>query len=169
MKLILTRHAKSSWDDLSLEDHERPLNDRGRAAATRVGHWIKGRRHVPQQILSSDAVRAQETASLLKEAMEGPEIALSSALYHASPDAILSKIRKCPPGDLMIVGHNPGIAAMAEMIVDVPPTHDRFAIYPTTATLIADIPVADWSELDFGMGRVVQFVVPRELKELHTT
>ncbi len=152
-----------------LEDHERPLNERGRAAATRMGNWIKGRRHVPSQILSSDAKRAGETAELLTEAMDGPEVDLSPALYHASPEQMLAQIQKCKPGDLMIVGHNPGIAALAEMIVDVAPTHDRFSIYPTTATLITEVPVTDWSELSLDTARVVQFIVPRELKELHTT
>lgn len=168
MKLILTRHAKSSWDDLTLRDHERPLNDRGRAAAIRVGEWIKGRRHVPTQILSSDAERAKETAALMKDALDGPDVKFSSALYHASPETILAQIQTCPPGDLMVVGHNPGMAALAERIVDVPPNHDRFAIYPTTATLIAEVPVDSWADLQFGMARVIQFIVPRELKELQT-
>ncbi|EPX76855.1 SixA phosphatase family protein [Litoreibacter arenae] len=169
MKLILTRHAKSSWDDLTLDDHDRPLNERGQSAAQRMGKWIEGRRHVPAQVITSDAARARETAEIMVKAMGGaPSLTLDEGLYHASPDTVLARIQKAPKGDLMIVGHNPGIAALAALIVDVRPTHERFGVYPTTATLIAEVPVDDWSELQYGMARVIQFIVPRELKELNT-
>ncbi|WP_298258319.1 histidine phosphatase family protein [uncultured Litoreibacter sp.] len=169
MKLILTRHAKSSWDDLMLDDHDRPLNERGQSAAQRMGKWVEGRRHVPAQVISSTATRANETAELMVKAMGGaPSLTLDEGLYHASSDAILARIQRAPKGDLMIVGHNPGMAELASRIVDVAPTHDRFGVYPTTATLITEVPVEDWSELKIGMAQVIQFIVPRELKELHT-
>lgn len=169
MKLILTRHAKSSWDDLMLDDHDRPLNERGRAAATRMGAWIASRRHIPAHVLCSTAERAQETCALMLEEMNPtPTVNHQPELYHASPDTILAHIKKAPSGDLLVVGHNPGISALARMIVDVPPVHDRFAVYPTTATLIAEFGGDSWAELGFGAARVIQFIVPRELKELHT-
>lgn len=169
MKLILTRHAKSSWNDLTLDDHDRPLNERGQSAAQRMGEWIAGRRHLPAQVIASDAARAAETASLMIDAMGGaPELTLDDGLYHASADALLARINGAPKGDLMVVGHNPGMGDFARMIVDAPPAHDRFGVYPTTATLIAEVPVDDWSELKFGGARVIQFIVPRELKELST-
>ncbi|PTX57188.1 phosphohistidine phosphatase [Litoreibacter ponti] len=169
MKLILTRHAKSSWDDLSLDDHDRPLNERGRAAATRMGGWISGRRHTPAHVLCSTAERAQETCALMCEQMDPtPQVIHTPELYHASPDTILAQIKRAPAGDLMVVGHNPGMCEMARMIVDVPPNHDRFAVYPTTATLIAEFSGDSWADLSFGTARVIQFIVPRELKELQT-
>jgi phosphohistidine phosphatase len=169
LKLILTRHAKSSWDDLSLEDHDRPLNERGQSAAERMGKWVEGRRHVPSQVISSDAARARETAELMIAAMGGaPSLTLDNDLYHASADAVLARIQRAPKGDLMIVGHNPGMAELVSRIVDVAPVHDRFGVYPTTATLITEVPVDDWADLKFGMARVIQFIVPRELKELNT-
>jgi len=169
LKLILTRHAKSSWDDLSLDDHDRPLNDRGQSAAKRMGKWIEGRRHVPSQAISSDATRARETVELMIAAMGGaPGLTLDQGLYHASPDAVLARIQQAPKGDLMVIGHNPGLAELASRIVDVRPVHDRFGVYPTTATLIAEVPVDDWADLEYGMARVIQFIVPRELKELNT-
>ncbi len=167
MKLILTRHAKSSWDDLNINDHDRPLNERGRAAATRMGGWLKGRRHGPSQILSSTATRAQETAALLNEELGDVPVTFSKGLYHASPDAILAQIHRAPPGDLLVVGHNPGIGALAQMILDTAPHHDRFDVYPTTATLICEMPVEAWSEASFNQGRCLDFVVPRELKALN--
>jgi phosphohistidine phosphatase len=169
LKLILTRHAKSSWDDLTLDDHDRPLNERGQSAAQRMGKWIAGRRLAPSQVISSDAARARETAELMVTQMEStPSLTLDADLYHATSDALLARIQRAPKGDLMIVGHNPGMAELASRIVDVAPVHDRFGVYPTTATLITEVPVSDWSDLKFGMARAVQFIVPRELKELNT-
>ncbi|WP_394197220.1 SixA phosphatase family protein [Litoreibacter albidus] len=169
MKLILIRHAKSSWNDLTLDDHDRPLNERGQSAAQRMGNWVQGRRHTPSQVLSSDAARAKETAELMIHEMgNAPSLTLDAGLYHASADTILARIQRAPKGDLMIVGHNPGMAELAARIVDVRPVHDRFSVYPTTATLITEVPVDDWADLKFGMARVIQFIVPRELKELNT-
>lgn len=168
MKLIITRHAKSSWDNLSLDDHDRVLNERGRAAAKQMGKWIKGRRHTPQQVISSDAFRARETAELMIAGMGGEvELTLDSNLYHASADTLLARIGRAPKGDLMVVGHNPGMGDFAARIVDARPSHDRFGVFPTTATLILEVPVDDWSDLSFGAARVIQFIVPRELSELN--
>lgn len=169
MKLILTRHAKSSWDDLMLDDHDRPLNERGRAAASRMGAWVAGRRHVPHHVICSTAERAVETCNLMIAEMGADlKVSYEPGLYHATADTMLAQINKAPAGDLMVVGHNPGIANLAQMILDVSPTHDRFGIYPTTATLIAEFSGDNWADLKFGDARVVQFIVPRELKELHT-
>ena len=167
MKLILTRHSKSSWDDLNIDDHDRVLNDRGKIAADRMGWWLREQSHVPQNVLCSTAERAKWTCALMIEQMDPrPEVSFESGLYHASPDQILAHIRKAPSGDLMVVGHNPGIAAFAEMICDTSPKHERFSVYPTTATLIADVPLDSWSELNFGDARVLNFIVPRDLKVL---
>lgn len=151
-----------------LDDHDRPLNERGQSAAQRMGKWVEGRRHVPSQVISSTAERAKETAELMVDAMGGaPSLTLDANLYHASCDTILARIQGAPKGDLLVVGHNPGMAELAARIVDVAPQHDRFSVYPTTATLILEVPVDDWADLKIGMARVVQFIVPRELKELN--
>ena len=152
-----------------LDDHERPLNERGRAAASRMGAWVAGRRHTPAHVLCSTAERALETCALMTAEMPtAPQVTHAPGLYHASADTVLTHIKKAPAGDLMVVGHNPGMSDFARMIVDVAPAHDRFAVYPTTATLIAEFAGDSWADLSFGSARVVQFIVPRELKELHT-
>lgn len=152
-----------------LDDHDRPLNERGRSAAIRMGTWITGRRHTPSYVLCSTAERALETCALMVAEMKPqPKVSHEPGLYHASPDTMLAHIKKAPVGDLMLVGHNPGISELARRIVDVAPTHERFEVYPTTATLIAEFAGDSWADFNFGDARVVQFIVPRELKELHT-
>ncbi|MEM7472118.1 MAG: histidine phosphatase family protein [Pseudomonadota bacterium] len=163
----MTRHAKSSWDDLSLDDHDRPLNLRGEAGAERMGAWLADREHVPKRILCSTAKRAKMTAQIIMEQFaDKPEIDYIAGLYHASPDTVLAKIRTAPTGDLMVVGHNPGIASFADLISETRPRHERFAVYPTTATLVSEVPVDTWDALKFGQARELSFVVPRDLKLL---
>jgi phosphohistidine phosphatase len=167
LKLILTRHAKSSWDDLSIDDHDRLLNDRGKAAADRMGTWLNEQDHIPAHVICSTAERAKWTCALMVEQITPrPKVSFASALYHASPDTIMAQIRRAPTGDLMVVGHNPGIASFANLICETQPKHERFSVYPTTATLIVELPVDSWAELKFGTARTLNFVVPRELKAL---
>ena len=70
-RLILTRHAKSSWDDPLTPDHDRPLNDRGKAAAADLGQWLASRDYVPGEVLCSDAVRTRKTFSGIAPALPG--------------------------------------------------------------------------------------------------
>lgn len=167
MKLILTRHAKSAWDDPRLDDHDRPLNARGEAGAERMGAWLADRGHIPRHILCSTAARAVMTAKIILEQFaDKPPVEYVSGLYHASPDTVLAKIRLAPPGDLMVIGHNPGIASFADLISETRPKHERFTVYPTGATLISDVHRENWAGVKFGDARLVDFVVPRDLKVL---
>ena len=88
-RLILTRHAKSSWDDPLTPDHDRPLNDRGKAAAADLGQWLASRDYVPDEVLCSDALRTRKTFSGMAPALPGsPVLELKPALYHAGPDVL---------------------------------------------------------------------------------
>ncbi|WP_298299569.1 histidine phosphatase family protein [uncultured Litoreibacter sp.] len=164
---MLVRHAKSSWDDLTLDDHDRPLNERGEAGAERMGAWLADRGHVPKTLLCSTAKRAEMTAKILMEQFaDKPVTDYISGLYHATPDTILAKIRNAPAGDLMVVGHNPGMASFADLISETRPKHERFASFPTTSTLISEVHLDSWKDLKFGDARLINFVVPRDLKVL---
>lgn len=161
------RHAKSSWDDLTKDDHDRPLNERGEAGAERVGTWLADRGHVPKMILCSTAKRAAMTAQIMMEQFaDKPEVSYISSLYEASPDSVLAKIRNAPPGDLMVVGHNPGMASFADLISETRPKHERFSTFPTTSTLVSEVHRDSWADLKFGDARLLSFVVPRDLKLL---
>ena len=93
-RLILTRHAKSAWDDPLTPDHDRPLNDRGNAAAADLGQWLASRGYVPEKVLCSDAVRTRQTWSGIAPALPAaPLFELKPALYHAGPDVMLAVLR----------------------------------------------------------------------------
>lgn len=163
-RLILTRHTKSSWDDPTTSDHDRPLNARGTAAAADLGAWLASRGYLPDEVLCSDAVRTRETwAGVSPSLTASPSLTLKPALYHAGPDVMMAVLRHATGDCVMVVGHNPGIAEFATRIVAQPPHHDGFRHYPTGATLVASFEIDSWSDLTFGMGAVRDFIVPREL------
>lgn len=159
-RLILLRHAKSSWDDPTLSDRDRPLNKRGRKSAKAIGAWLNEVGITPDLTLCSDAVRAQETWKRLKI---DTDVRILPELYMADPDTMLTALQGAEGACVMLIGHSPGIADFARRLVTSPPPHGRFADYPTGATLIVDIPMVDWQAGHFGTSRVVNFITPREL------
>ncbi|MFE3838352.1 SixA phosphatase family protein [Pseudogemmobacter sonorensis] len=163
-RLILTRHAKSSWDDPTTPDHDRPLNERGKAAAADLGQWLASRGHVPQEVLCSDSLRTRKTFSGLAPALPSPPVLeLKPVLYHAGPDVMLAVLRRGTADVVMMIGHNPGIAEFAHRLVAKTPISSQFTRYPTGATLVVDFSVESWDEVRFGQGITVDFVVPREI------
>ncbi len=163
-RLILTRHAKSSWDDPLTPDHDRPLNERGKAAAADLGGWLASRGYVPAQILCSDALRTRHTWLGMEPALPGaPELTLKPALYHAGADVMLAVLRHATADCVMMIGHNPGIAEFAGRLVAHPPTDPEFTRFPTGATLVADFAIDSWADATWGTARVQDFVIPREV------
>ncbi len=163
-RLILTRHAKSSWDDPLTPDHDRPLNERGQAAAADLGQWLASRGYVPDEVLCSDALRTRKTFSGIAPALPGtPVLELKPALYHAGPDVMMAVLRHATADTVMMIGHNPGIAEFATRLVAHPPGNPEFARYPTGATLVVEFDVDDWTKVTFGAGVTVDFVIPREI------
>lgn len=163
-RLILTRHAKSSWDDPTVADHDRPLNERGQRASADLGQWLASRGYVPAEVLCSDALRTWETWTAISRALpEGPRLELKPALYHAGPDVMLAVLRHAKEDVVMMLGHNPGIAEFAHRLVAKTPVSPQFTRYPTGATLVVDFDEPSWSEVGFGRGMSVDFIVPREL------
>ena len=164
LRLILIRHAKSSWSDPMMSDKDRPLNKRGRASAKAVGRWLATRSHEPGQVLCSSAERTRETwAKIADKLVAPPKAEYTDGLYLAEPDQMLAALQMAEADVVMMVAHNPGSAYMAQALVKTPPKHGRFQHYPTGATAIIDFPVADWSDVRWGMGEAVDFIVPREL------
>lgn len=143
--LLVLRHAKSSWKNLGLSDHSRPLNKRGNKAAPRMGQLLYDEGIVPDVILSSTAKRARETANLVAEAsgFEG-EIFYLDSFYHAWPSDYLDALRELEAGinSAMVVGHNPGMELLLEQLTD---QHERF---PTAALALIKLPIVHWSQVD---------------------
>lgn len=161
-RLILTRHAKSAWDDPTTADHDRPLNGRGRRAALELGEWLGSRGYEPDQVLCSTASRTRETwARIVAAPLEVmPEVDYLDALFQASPDVMLNVLRGANGDCVMMIGHNPGIAELAAMLPARAPVDPDFQRYPTAATLVVDFEIAGWSDLRPGAGSVLDFFVP---------
>jgi phosphohistidine phosphatase len=153
-RLILMRHAKSGWDDPMLADHDRPLAPRGVSAE---------RGYLPDEALVSSALRTRETWDGVQAKLAPCPVAHLPALYHAGPDTMMQVLQGAAGNCVLMLGHNPGIAEFARLLVSRAPGHPRFGDYPTAATLIADFPTDTWRETRFGTARPVDFVVPRDL------
>ena len=160
MRLILMRHAKSSWDARAASDIDRPLNTRGARSAIALGNWLRQNGHMPTEALVSAAKRTMQTFEGL--ALECP-VQFKRALYHAGPNAMMQVLGSATAPTVLMIGHNPGIAEFAERLVQTAPDHPRFYDYPTGATLVADFTASEWAHVDWHSGKVVDFVVPREL------
>ncbi|KGM87933.1 Phosphohistidine phosphatase SixA [Roseovarius mucosus DSM 17069] len=158
--LLLMRHAKSDWGDPRLPDSARPLNARGRRAATALGHWLRAQNLHPDQILCSSSVRTRETCARLK-LDTAPD--LIDSLYLAEADEMLAVLRRASGDLVLMLGHNPGIAEFAALLVAKAPDHDRFEDYPTGATLLVQFDIADWSALQPGTGSALHFLTPHDL------
>jgi len=161
--LLVLRHAKSSWNDPALDDHERPLNKRGRRDAPRMGELVREYRLIPDVIISSDAVRARMTAEAVAEAARYPgEILLDPRLYMANPAGILSVLRTVPETrarTVMIVGHNPGLEELVAQL-----TGDQQDLPTATLAHIA-LPVGQWRDLRLSThGTLLGLWRPKELK-----
>lgn len=164
LTLILTRHAKSAWDDPSLDDFERPLNGRGRSSASKLGKWLIAEGHLPDTVLVSGARRTVETWSRMAENMPATATMESvPALYLANAQTILNVLRARRSPVIMLIAHNPGIGDFASRILAAPPDHEKFTIYPTGATTVIEFDTNLWSDVGWGDGKLVDFVVPREL------
>jgi phosphohistidine phosphatase len=159
--LLVLRHAKSSWNDPALVDHERPLNKRGRRDAPRMGALVREHGLIPDVVISSDAVRARLTAEAVAEAARyAGEILLDPHLYLACPADILSLLPKVRenPKTVMIVGHNPGLEELVEQL-----TGERQHL-PTAALAQIDLPIEQWRDLKLSTrGTLVGLWRPEQL------
>lgn len=170
LTLSILRHAKSSWDDHELSDHERPLSKRGTKAAADIGRHIAKGDQRPELILSSDSVRTRATVAILLPELgdPGPEIIYDSSLYLAEPATLIGRLRKVDNAirHVMLVGHNPGLHAIS---LSLPGSGDlktlqRLAMkFPTAGLVKISFPMDDWSSIKPGTGTLVEFITPREL------
>jgi len=166
LRLILVRHAKSSWDDPSQDDHDRPLNARGQASAPKIGKWLAEKGHFPAEVVSSTALRTVETWQLMAGYLgEATVMRRDPGLYHAPAERMLDALNRCAASPVLMLGHNPGIAEFAARLLRRPPSNPRFESYPTCATLVADFAGDDWSKVDFGTGDAVDFITPKEIAD----
>lgn len=170
-KIVLLRHAKSSWKDVTLDDHDRPLNARGRSAAPAIGEWLRYRKHLPDTILCSSSARTRETVKGVAGAVPAlPVPEYDPGLYHASPADMLHRLQALGPGTgtVMLVGHQPGLGSLVRLLSNG--TESRrcaraFEHFPTAAAAVLEVDVEDWADLAYGTARFVDFAKPRELMD----
>jgi len=159
--LLILRHAKSSWSNSRLADHDRPLNDRGRRDAPRMGRLLRDEGVVPELIISSSAERALTTAEqvALSSGYE-EEIEVTRELYHAAAEDYIAQLRKRgrEQSTIMVVGHNPGLEELVELLTD------EDEVLSTAALARVALPIRTWQELDEAtQGTLVDLWRPKDL------
>jgi phosphohistidine phosphatase len=153
--LLLLRHAKSSWKDQALHDHDRPLNKRGKKDAPRVGVYIKEKDLVPDLIISSTARRTRDTAQAVAEESGFPgDVELYQDLYLSDTACYLDILSSLPDTSnrVLVVGHNPDLEELLTLLTDV-------SQHMATATLAqVDLPISSWGELNEATDGRLQFI-----------
>lgn len=165
-RLFVLRHAKSSWDSPRLDDHDRPLAPRGQRALEVMSAYLKTSGVEPQVVLCSSSRRTRET---LDGIAVGGEHLIEPALYSATCDQVLARLRELPDGvtAVMLVGHNPTLQMLVLRLSNHegsgPPDPRRDTVkhkFPTGALATLSFDCA-WSELASGRARLEEFVTPK--------
>ena len=169
-RLMLLRHAKSSWSEEATADFDRPLAPRGQKAAPLMGRYMKENGLLPDRVLCSSALRTRQTFAEALPFLAGDFDALFlRAIYDTLDDDYLDIIRE-HGGDaatLLVIGHNPATHETALALAGTGNTEDIARLedgFPTAALAILDFEGADWSGLKSGAGHLVSFIKPRELE-----
>lgn len=172
--LTVIRHAKSSWDQPGLADHDRTLNERGRRAAPAMAAFLhktyfgggeaSALLPLPDRLVSSTAMRALGTAQLMREVIGLPpeRLLLDSRLYLAEASAILDVVRHLDESwnHVVLFGHNPGMHEFAERIL----ARAHVAKMPTCSTVIMAIPTEFWGLAEWGMAQLIGHLTPKSLE-----
>lgn len=166
-RLYLIRHAKSSWEDLDQKDIDRPLNDRGKTDAPRMGKRLKGRNIFPDVMLSSPAKRALDTCKVIAKTIGFPaeRIKTDQRLYHANEDQLLNVIKELTDSNndkevIMVFGHNPGLTDFANSLLS-----ETIENIPTCGVVGSEIMVKSWKDTTFGSGELKFFDFPKNRKD----
>lgn len=164
-KLYLIRHAKSSWDNIDLDDFDRPLNKRGEKDAPRMGKRLKKKRVTPDFMITSPAARALETCKKIAGSLGFPEtkIITDKRLYHANSSQLLSVIKDIPDRKadseevVLLFGHNPGLTEFANELLN-----QSIATIPTCGMVMGTLFSKTWKEVALGCGQMDYFDYPKK-------
>jgi phosphohistidine phosphatase len=163
-RIVLLRHAKAEWSQES--DHERPLAERGRQDAPVTGRWLAGAGITPDLTLCSTALRTRETWKLVApELPQRPRTVYDERLYEASLGELIALLNETSDevDDLMLVGHNPGVHALADALSGdaegdllARMNHSGF---PTAAIAVLTFN-GSWKSVEHGAARLATFWAP---------
>lgn len=176
LRLLLLRHAKSSWTDPGLDDHDRPLSARGQKAAPLIGRFLREQKLGPDLVLCSPARRARETWKLASvELRSAPRLLMEEGLYDfGNGGRILDTVRAKADSakTVLVVGHNPSIERIAQRLVGKGDAKLRKRLaekYPTGALAVISFDATDWKTIEDAKGTLAAFVRPRDLVKEATT
>lgn len=157
-RLILMRHAKSDWGASDLPDRDRPLNPRGRLAATLMGAFLKDAGLTPDLALVSSATRTRETWARMDLTVAA---FYDDELYLAGPEAIFAACRTAPAAARTVLAliHQPGVQEATNRLI----RGDRVEAFPTAQMALIALDIAGWDEVDAGAGRLERVVAPKTL------
>ena len=160
--LYLLRHAKSSWNDSSLRDFDRPLKKRGREAAEQVGKRLAVEKLSNPVVICSPAVRTRQTAEIvLKSAKLPVEPRFDERIYEASLRELVQVVSEIPADKevAIMIGHNPGFE---ELLAFLSGEHRRM---PTCALAKIKFGDVSWKDVRAGEGSLDRFIAPKELED----
>ena len=168
-RLLLLRHAKTERAAAGERDRDRKLTARGRADAPVVGAYMVRHRLLPEFVLTSPVVRAEETLTgILAEFATQPRVARVERIYNASPATLIRLIRETRDAKtLLLVGHNPGMHDVALALIASGDTETRERLaekLPTSGLVVIDFAFDDWSRLHINSGKLERFVSPRSIE-----
>ena len=165
-QLFLLRHAKSSWDDSELADHDRPLAPRGRRAVKLIAEHLRREGVTPALVLCSSALRTRETLEGIAPALgESISVQIEDELYAAPERRLLERLRAVEDGvaSLLLIGHNPGVEQLALSLAG---GGQKLAVlsrkYPTGALATLEFS-GRWGDLRPGRAELTDFVTPKQL------
>jgi len=167
--LFLLRHAKSPWGESGAADFDRPLNERGETAATRMGREMRRLGLAFDTVVASPARRVVETIASAEQGYDGRLSPLfEPRIYAASAETLLDLIRATPAKvrSLLLVGHNPGIEQLASMLTEanIAPLRESLALrFPTAGLAEIALPIETWTEAGDGGGTLRRFLRPRDI------
>ena len=142
-RLIIMRHAKSSWSYTNLDDHDRPLNKRGRRDAPRIAQELHDREWIPDRIRVSSSKRTMETLELMEGISNNSTIDVEPSLYHSNISTLLQAVEEAEEGKTtMILSHNPGSEILVHQL------SNRFEVMPTAAAALFDKQQEGWTLVD---------------------
>ncbi|MFL6759986.1 SixA phosphatase family protein [Sphingomonas sp.] len=169
-RLAVLRHAKSDWGDAQIDDHNRPLNERGWKAARCMGRELKQRGIKFDLVLASTAARVRETLDGLREKYDfgSAPIQFEPLMYTAGEAELLSLVRDLPESvhAPLLVGHNPGLEQLVKNLTrdDGRGLRGRIAHkYPTAAFALVELPAHRWADVESGSGELVELILPKDL------
>ena len=158
-RLIVMRHAKSSWDDPALDDFDRPLNGRGKLAAPYMGALMRSKGLVPDVIVASPAKRARKTAKKARKAGEfAAPVTYEPGVYEASTGTLVDILSKVEDTNhtVLLVGHNPGMEGLVGYLTGTS------AAMPTAAVAVLELTVDSWGQIDRDTGHLKALFRPTE-------